>query len=63
MNKKGIIWFLAIPLIIIGLVVAYFIIKAVVGLLITAIMWTIVLGFIVLTGYVVYLLIKWTRKK
>ena len=62
-NKKGIIWFLAIPIGIIGLVITYFIFKAILDLVITAIMYTIGIGFILLVGYVVWKLVQWSMQK
>lgn len=60
MNKKGLLPLIfLIPLILIGLIVGYLIIKAVVGLIATAIFWTIGLAFIIALVYILYMLFKW----
>ena len=64
MNKKGILPLIAlIPLILVGLLVLYFVFKAIVGLVIQAVMWTLVLGIIIFVIWLIYKLIKYMRKK
>lgn len=62
-SKNGIVWFIMLPLIIIGLIVSYFVFKAVIGMLIKAVIWTVGLAILIGAGYILYKIIKSARKK
>ena len=60
MNKRAILPLLIlIPLMLVGLIIFFFVFKAVLGLLIKAVLWTLVLGFGIIVIYVVYKVIKY----
>ena len=63
-NKHGFLpLLLLIPLIIIGLIMTFFIVKFIFDLLILAVMWTAIVGFIIITALVLFYIIKFMRSQ
>jgi len=65
MKRKGLAPLLLIPLVIIGLIAFYFLLKAIIGIVLQAVLWTVALTVVGLAGFVIYLIIRWVirRKK
>lgn len=63
-NKKGLLpLIILIPLMLVGLIIFYFILKALIGIVIKTVMWTLALGFVVLIGFIIYYIIRWALRK
>jgi len=64
MNRKGALPLLIlIPLIIVAIIVGFFILRWVIGTLITIMLWAIGIVFVIIALVVIYFIIKWFRKK
>lgn len=64
MNKKGFVQFIIFGiLILIGLIITWFVIKAIVSLLITLVFWGLIACFVIFAVWVIYKLIKSSQKK
>lgn len=63
-NKKGLLPLVfLIPLILVGLIIFYFVLKGIIGLVLNALIWTLGIAFIVLAGFIIYHIIKWAWSK